>query len=140
MVVGWSPVVANLIGDGLQIQYIATSGTQGNINAKTLTKILSPSSFKTIGDDIERSVDNFTLFNAGSIVNGKDPETINEMYEVRSQYIHHGKELGITTEQISRYSGNVYCTLARLIQLRKEYKTIKEILSVVDNKMMGILF
>jgi hypothetical protein len=67
-------------------------------------------------------------------------KTINEMYEVRSQYIHHGKELGITTEQISRYSGNVYCTLARLIQLRKEYKTIKEILSVVDNKMMGILF
>lgn len=67
-------------------------------------------------------------------------KTINEMYEVRSQYIHHGKELGITTGQMSRYSGNVYCTLARLIQLRKEYKTIKEILSVVDNMMMGVLF
>ena len=67
-------------------------------------------------------------------------KTINEMYEVRSQYIHHGNELDITTEQISRYSGNVYCTLVRLIQLRKEYKTIKEILSIVDNKMMGVLF
>ena len=67
-------------------------------------------------------------------------KAINEMYEVRSQYIHHGKELRISTDQISMYSGNVYCTLARLIQLRKEYKSIKEILSVVDNKMMGVLF
>jgi hypothetical protein len=38
--------IANLIGDGLQIQYIATSGIQGNVSANTLTKILSPSTFK----------------------------------------------------------------------------------------------
>ena len=73
--------IANLIGDGLQIQYIATSGIQGNVSAGTLTKILSPSTFTPIGDDIERSVDNFTLFNASSITNGKDPETIDEMYQ-----------------------------------------------------------
>lgn len=66
-------------------------------------------------------------------------KTISEMYDVRSQYIHHGKELSITNEQISKYSGNVYCTLARLVQLHKRYKSIKEILSDVDDKMMGVL-
>lgn len=73
--------IANLIGDGLQIQYIATSGTQGNVSANVLTKILSPSTFTSTGDDIERSTENFTVYNAGAIVNGKDPETINEMYQ-----------------------------------------------------------
>ena len=73
--------IANLIGDGLQIQYIATSGIQGNVSANALTKILSPSTFTDIGDGVERSSENFTVYNAGSIVNGKDPETINEMYQ-----------------------------------------------------------
>lgn len=73
--------IANLIGDGLQIQYIATSGIQGNVSANTLTKVLSPSAFNSLGDDIERSSENFTIYNASSIVNGKDPETINEMYQ-----------------------------------------------------------
>ena len=73
--------IANIIGDGLQIQYIATSGIQGNVSAGALTKILSPSTFTDIGDGVERSSENFTVYNAGSIVNGKDPETINEMYQ-----------------------------------------------------------
>lgn len=73
--------IANIIGDGLQIQYIATSGIQGNVSAGALTKILSPSTFTDIGDQVERSSENFTVYNAGSIVNGKDPETINEMYQ-----------------------------------------------------------
>lgn len=73
--------IANLIGDGLQIQYIATSGIQGNVSANTLTKILSPSTFKDTGDGIERLAENFSVYNAGAITNGKDPETIDEMYQ-----------------------------------------------------------
>ena len=74
--------IANLIGDGLQIQYIATSGEQGNVSANTLTKILSPSKFiNTSNDPIERSSENFTVNNYSAISNGKDPETIEEMYQ-----------------------------------------------------------
>jgi len=74
--------IANIIGDGLEIKYIATSGTQGNVSANTLTKILSPSTFVDNSlEAIERSSENFSVFNAGAISNGKDPETIDEMYQ-----------------------------------------------------------
>lgn len=64
--------------------------------------------------------------------------TINEMYDFRSQYIHHGKEPKISPNQIVRYSGIVYCTLARLIGMRKKYKSVKEIQSDLDDMMMGV--
>lgn len=64
--------------------------------------------------------------------------SINEMYDNRSQYIHHGKEPKISQSQIVRYSGIVYCTLARLIGMRKKYKSVKEIQSDLDDMMMGV--
>ena len=67
-------------------------------------------------------------------------KTINNMYDVRSQYIHHGKELTLTNDQIRSYSMCVYCSLARLVHLRKRYKSITEILSDMDDKTMGISF
>ena len=72
--------ISNLIGDGLQIQYISTSGESGNVSANTLVKILSPSSFIDM-QGYERTTEGFTLSNPASITNGKDPETINEMYQ-----------------------------------------------------------
>ena len=72
--------IANLIGDGLQIQYIATSGIAGNVSANSLCKILSPSSFTDI-DGNTRSTSSFSLWNSAAIVNGKNPETIDEMYQ-----------------------------------------------------------
>ena len=64
--------------------------------------------------------------------------SINEMYDHRSQYIHHGKEPKTAQSQVARYSGIVYCTLARLIGMRKKYKSVKEIQSDLDDMMMGV--
>ena len=72
--------ISNLIGDGLQIQYIATSGISGNVSARSLSKILSPAKF-TDAEGNERSTETLTVWNSASITNGKDPETIDEMYQ-----------------------------------------------------------
>ena len=75
--------ISNLIGDGLQIQYISTSGEAGNVSANTLTKIVSPSKIVINNgiDEVEISTENFIPWNPGSITNGKNPETIDEMYK-----------------------------------------------------------
>ena len=72
--------IANLIGDGLIINYISTSGLSGNIGARTLNTVQSPDkyTFKSSTDSVDMS--DFDVFNSSSITNGKDPETINEMY------------------------------------------------------------
>lgn len=72
--------ISNLIGDGLEIQYISTSGEFGNVSANTLTKIISPSEIKLDNGEII-NVNDFIVWNPGSITNGKNPETINEMYQ-----------------------------------------------------------
>ena len=73
--------ISNIIGDGLIVEYISTSGKAGNINANTITKILSPATFYAIGETEARTTESFSVFNSGSISNGKDPETIDEMYK-----------------------------------------------------------
>lgn len=72
--------ISNIIGDGLIVEYISTSGQSGNINANTISKILSPSTFYAFGEEESRTTEAFTVFNSGSITNGKNPETIDEMY------------------------------------------------------------
>ena len=77
--------ISNLIGDGIQVQYISTSGEAGNVSAGTLTKIISPTELN-ITDSADGSIiqvlsSNFELNNLGSISNGKNPETIDEMYQ-----------------------------------------------------------
>ena len=75
--------IVNLIGDGLDIKYFITSGSNGNISANTLVNIISPTDITvkdfTGRDTIIKNTD-FIVSNTGSIINGKDPETINEMY------------------------------------------------------------
>ena len=77
--------IANIIGDGLEISYIATSGINGNVSANKLTKIISSTTFETEGDEnetITRNVDGFSkISNSYAITNGKNPETIDEMYQ-----------------------------------------------------------
>ena len=74
--------IANIIGNGLEINYISTTGTAGNVSANTLTKVKSPSDFlvSSLGKTVSLQ-DDFTILNQSSILNGKDPETIDEMYK-----------------------------------------------------------
>ena len=73
--------IANIIGDGLTIKYISTSGLAGNVSANTLVKINSPSEFYAYNENFKRSVENISVTNSGAILNGKNPETIDEMYK-----------------------------------------------------------
>ena len=73
--------IANLIGDGLTIKYITTSGLSGNVPANTLVKINSPTEFYAYNENFKRLTENITVTNTAAITNGKDPETIDEMYK-----------------------------------------------------------
>ena len=72
--------IANIIESGLTVRYIVSSGINGNVTAGALNKIISPSEFLMV-DGVEVSTDYLTLGNPSSILNGKNPETIDEMYQ-----------------------------------------------------------
>ena len=71
--------IANLIENGLSVRYISTTGVNGNIKANTLTKIQTPSTYNLGSRTINVSED-FEVTNQTSFDNGKNPETIDEMY------------------------------------------------------------
>ena len=85
--------IGNLIGDGLYIKYILSSGESGNIKAGTLTSFpisLSVSPESSSGSESESSVTsdaNLTVSNNASTQNGRDPETIEEMQNNYSRVV-----------------------------------------------------
>lgn len=72
--------IANLMGAGLVIHYTITDGYLGNIAAKKLTKLATVTSY-TISDNntIDLS-DTLSITNYSAVINGYNPETINEAY------------------------------------------------------------
>jgi len=77
--------IANLIGNGLHIDYIITDGRDGNVKAKFLTKLIKPTEILINGTDetISFSEDNSNLLiikNLSASIDGADPETIDEAY------------------------------------------------------------
>lgn len=79
--------IASLIMGGLNIDYIITNGADGNVSAKTLTKVKSPSTvpliggqgnIKTASDDSEESP--LLIKNISASINGANPETLDEAY------------------------------------------------------------
>ena len=72
--------IANIIDNGLSVRYISTTGSSGNIKAGEIVKIQTPKEYTTYeGTQINVS-DDFEVLNQSAINNGKNPETINEMY------------------------------------------------------------
>lgn len=70
------------IGDGLTIKYIVCNGQQGNVSAKIINSISdipdkNDLKYYTNDDDLN----DFTITNLSSAMNGKDPETIDEAYQ-----------------------------------------------------------
>lgn len=77
--------IASLIGGGLTIKYIVTDGANGNVSARTLTKLMSPTSvLSSDGSSVDFSGENnggiLTIRNASAATSGSDPETIEEAY------------------------------------------------------------
>lgn len=79
--------ISALIGEGLHIRYVKTGGTSGNIKAGFLTRIVSPS--KILSDNgtqvypdanVETEQGVIIVNNTSGAINGKDPETINDIY------------------------------------------------------------
>lgn len=80
--------IASLIGKGLYIRYVITSGTNGNIIADTLSSILTPTSAASnryVGNDSSTNIfddlsSNLSVTNASAVTNGADPEDIDSAY------------------------------------------------------------
>ena len=70
--------VDELIESGILLKYIVTTGSKGNIPADYLSSIESPTEYEE--DGTTYSMEKFTIKNNTAFDNGKDPETIEEMY------------------------------------------------------------
>ena len=79
----FSSDIASLIGEGVYIKYLTTSGKNGNVKAGSLTKISSTNATKnnssyTLSQDEDNS--EVIVKNESASKNGADPETIDEAY------------------------------------------------------------
>lgn len=79
--------IADLIGDGLTIDYIVTDGINGNIPINFITTIQSPTTLSVtdnLGNTISFEGDNnggvLTIKNTTAATNGSDKETVTEAY------------------------------------------------------------
>lgn len=81
--------IASLIGSGINIRYIRTSGHQGNVKAGYLTTLYTPTTIKLnksgeqvypeISED-ESNANVLVITNSSGTNTGLDPETINDAY------------------------------------------------------------
>lgn len=77
--------ISTLIEDGLKIEYIRTSGINGNVSARTLSKValtteIGTNQSDTDGNTIKISADDLIAVNTQATTNGANPETINAAY------------------------------------------------------------
>ena len=76
--------ISTLIEDGLKIEYIRTSGINGNVSARTLSKVAFTNEIATNQSEgknaITISADDLIAVNTQATTNGANPETINEAY------------------------------------------------------------
>ena len=80
----------NLIGNGLNIKYVVTSGRAGNIGKNRLKKFFNDTSayvyltdngsIHSSDNSIKLEAANVTILNYNSATSGRDPETIDEAY------------------------------------------------------------
>lgn len=72
--------ISYIIEDGLVIKYIRTNGVNGNVSANSLTNLQKPTSWGDNGTSELLNVENFTVLNNNSAINGRNPETITQAY------------------------------------------------------------
>lgn len=72
--------IGNLIGDGLNIQYIISSGVKGNVSAKEInTCTVDIIATDTNSNEVNLN-DSIIILNPTASTNGRDPETLDEAY------------------------------------------------------------
>lgn len=75
--------IGNLIGDGLNIQYVISSGVKGNVSAKEInTCTVDIIATKKDGDSAEINLNDYiNILNPDASTNGADPESLDEAYK-----------------------------------------------------------
>ena len=73
--------IANLIGSGLKIKYIVSSGIQGNVSSGTITSLYSNDIIVPVNGEELNLSDSISITNVYAATNGKDPETLDEAYD-----------------------------------------------------------
>ena len=73
--------IANLIGSGLKIKYIVSSGVQGNVSSGTITSLYSNDIIVPVNGEELNLSDSISITNVYAATNGKDPETLDEAYD-----------------------------------------------------------
>lgn len=75
--------IGNLIGDGLNIQYVISSGVKGNVSAKEInTCTVDIIATKEDGDSAEINLNDYiNILNPDASTNGADPESLDEAYK-----------------------------------------------------------
>ena len=73
--------IANLIGSGLKIKYIVSSGVQGNVSSGTITSLYSNDIIVSVNGEELNLSDSISITNVYAATNGKDPETLDEAYD-----------------------------------------------------------
>lgn len=72
--------IANLIDAGLNIKYLVSNGSQGNVSAKTLEKFYQEDTIELNGESMPLNNETFQLQNASAAVDGADPQSISDAY------------------------------------------------------------
>lgn len=74
--------INNIIENGLYINYVRTSGANGNVARGTLTVLEKPASWSTASDlkDLDLTVDDFTVSNGSATFSGSNIETKSQAY------------------------------------------------------------
>ena len=105
--------ISTLIGDGLAIYYILSSGINGNVPINRLTQFSSDSVVGTRNQPDENNLvsinlnsENVSIFNTGLTFSGKNPESIDEAYN------NYRKTIGTfdTLVTLRDYSNAIYGT------------------------------
>ena len=72
--------IANLIDAGINIKYLVSNGSQGNISAKTLERFYQEDSVELNGESLPMNNETFQLQNVSAAVDGSDPQSISDAY------------------------------------------------------------
>lgn len=73
--------IDHLIETGLTIRYLISSGSQGNIAARTLDRFYEETSVDVAGESVVLSSEIVEIYNASAAVNGADPQELDDAFK-----------------------------------------------------------
>ena len=72
--------ITDLMGSGLNIKYIVSNGSSGNISAQVIERFYQETTVDLNGNPLALNNDNFKVVNPSASVSGSDPQSISDAY------------------------------------------------------------